>query len=200
MNITAEQVKLLRVETGVGVMDCRNALVEAGGDFEKAREILRQRGLAKAAERADREALEGMIELYSHGDGRVGVMVEVNSETDFVARSPAFRAFAHEIALQVAAMAPRYVSEDDIPEEVLVEKREAARQQAIAEGKPEGVIERIIEGKLNKFKDEVCLLRQTYIRDEELTVKDLLLQTIASLGENVIIRRFERWELGENTD
>ena len=198
MAITAEQVKDLRAETGAGVMDCRKALEKAGGDFNKAVELLREKGLAKAAERADREASEGILELYSHGNGRVGVMVEVNSETDFVARSAAFRAFAHEVALQIAAAAPDYIHPDDIPAEVLENERAKARGRALEEGKAESVVDRIVEGRLEKFKDEACLLRQPYIRDENLTVEKLLHQNIAAIGENIVIRRFVRWEVGES--
>jgi len=159
---------------------------------------LREKGLAMAAKRADREASEGVVELYSHGQGRVGVMVEVNCETDFVARSEAFRTFAHEIALQIAAGAPRYLRPEDIPEEVYEHEREIARARAREEGKPEAVLERIVEGRIEKFKDEVCLLRQPYIRDESITVEKLLHQNIAAIGENIVIRRFARWELGES--
>jgi elongation factor Ts len=197
MAITTQQIKELREESGAGILDCRKALEQANGDFEKAVAYLREKGLAQAAKRADREVLEGMLELYSHGNGRVGVMVEVNCETDFVARSETFRNFAHEIALQIAAGAPRFVKESDIPEEVLEEERQKARALGSAEGKPEHVIERIVEGRLEKFKNEVCLLRQTYIRNEEITVQDLLHQQIASMGENIVIRRFVRWEVGE---
>jgi elongation factor Ts len=179
-------------------MDVRKALEKTNGDFEMAKEILREKGLATAAKRADRESSEGIVELYSHGDGRVGVMVEVNCETDFVARSENFRTFAHELALQIAAASPRYIREDDIPEEVLEQEREKARRLGLEEGKPENVIERIVEGRLAKFKDEACLLRQPYIRDDELTVEKLLLDNIASIGENIVIRRFVRWELGEH--
>ena len=203
MSISAEQVKELRAATGAGILDCRNALEKAGGDLDKAVDILREKGLAQAAQRSDRETLEGYLELYSHGDGRVGVMVEVNSETDFVARSETFRNFAHEIALQVAAAAPRYLDVEDIPPQVIEEftddERMTARRSILEEGKPESIVDRIVEGRLEKFKDEVCLMRQTYIRDEDLTVKDLLHQTIASLGENIVIRRFVRWEVGEET-
>src|SRR3972149_4014256 len=198
MAITAEQVKDLRAETGAGVMDCRKALEKADGDFNKAVELLREKGLAKAAERADREASEGILELYSHGNGRVGVMVEVNSETDFVARSPAFRTFAHEVALQVAAAAPRYIRPEDIPAEVLEQEREAARRRGREEGKPEAILERIADERLEKFINEACLLRQDYIRDDSLTIQDLLNQTVAAMGENIIIRRFVRWEVGES--
>jgi elongation factor Ts len=197
MAISIDQIKQLREETGAGVLDCRKALETYNGDFEKAIEYLREKGLAKAAKRADREVLEGMVELYSHGNGRVGVMVEVNCETDFVARSESFRKFAHEVALQVAAGAPKYVRVEDIPAEVLEQEREKARNLALAEGKPENVIERIIVGKLEKYYNENCLLRQTYVRDENMTLEDLRNQHIAAIGENIVIRRFARWEIGE---
>ena len=198
MAITTEQIKELRDATGVGILDCRKALENADGDFDKAVDFLREKGLATAAKRADREVSEGFVELYSHGDGRVGVMVEVNCETDFVSRSEAFRTFAHEIALQIAAAAPLYLKEEDIPDEVIEHEREIARNRALEEGKPEKVIDRIIDGRLEKFKDEVCLMRQSYIRDEDVTIEKLLLQNIASIGENIVVRRFARWELGES--
>ena len=197
MAVTTEQIKEIREATGAGFMDCRNALEQADGDFDKAVNFLREKGLAKAAKRAGREASEGMIELYSHGDGRVGVMLEINSETDFVARSDDFRGFAHELALQIAAMSPQYVSEEDIPAEVLEHETEIARKQAIEEGKPENIIDRIAEGRLKKFKDDACLLRQPYIRDDSITIEKLLHEKILSLGENIVIRRFARWEVGE---
>ncbi len=197
--VTTEQIKELRQATGVGILDCRKALEAANGDFDKAVDLLREKGLAKAAKRADRDASDGMIELYSHGNGRVGVMVEVNSETDFVARSEAFRNFAHEVALQIAAMSPEYLREEDIPAEALQREREVAHNRAVEEGKPEKMIERIVDGRLEKYKDEVCLLRQTYIRDDSRTINDLLLENIASMGENIVIRRFARWELGEHS-
>ncbi len=197
MAISIEQIKQLREETGAGVLDCRKALEANNGDFQKAIEYLREKGLAKAAKRADREVLEGMLELYSHGNGRVGVMVEVNCETDFVARSAAFRKFAHEVALQIAAGCPKWIRVEDIPAEVLNEEREKARNVALAEGKPEKVIDRIIDGKLEKFYNENCLLRQTYVRDEDITLEDLRNQNIAAIGENIVIRRFARWEVGE---
>lgn len=197
MEITTEMIKELRAATGAGMLDCRKALVDANGDLQKAMEYLREKGMATAAKRSDRVASNGTVEMYSHGGGRVGVMVEVNCETDFVARSEAFRSFAHEVALQIAAQSPQYVSETDIPESVLAHESENARKRAVEEGKPEAVAVKIVEGRLNKFKDEVCLLRQTYIRDEEITIEKLLHQTVVSTGENVIIRRFARWELGE---
>jgi len=199
MAITTEQIKELREATGAGILDCRKALEQAGGDFDKAVDFLREKGLATAAKRADRAAQEGKVELYSHGGGRVGVMVEVNCETDFVARSEAFRTFTHEVALQIAAAAPKYIRESEIPAEVVEHERGIARARALEEGKPEAVVDRIVEGRLEKFKDEVCLLRQPYIRDESLTIEKLLLQNIAAIGESIIVRRFTRWELGEST-
>jgi elongation factor Ts len=198
MAITTEQIKELREATGAGILDCRKALEASGGDYKKAVDFLREKGLATAAKRADREASEGVIELYSHGGGRVGVILEVNCETDFVARSEAFRNFAHEIALQIAAMSPLYVRPEDIPADVLEHERQIARKRTLEEGKPEKIVDRIVEGRLEKYKDEACLLRQAYIRDEEITVEKLLMQTIASIGENIVIRRFHRWALGES--
>mgnify|MGYP006277729417 CR=1 FL=1 len=200
MEITTEQIKKLRDATGSGILDCRQALEKAEGDFDKAVDVLREKGLAKAAKRSDREASEGMIELYSHGNGRVGVMVEVNCETDFVARSEAFQDFAHEIALQIAAISPRWISEDQIPQEVLEHEKGIARKQFQDQGKPDHIIERILEGRLDKFKDENCLLRQEYIRDDELTIQELLHENIATIGENIVIRRFQRWERGESIE
>jgi len=197
MEITTAMIKELRAATNAGVLDCRKALTEANGDFQKAVDWLREKGMATAAKRSDRAASNGIVELYSHGGGRVGVMVEVNCETDFVARSESFRAFAHEVALQIAAQSPQYVSEAEIPESVLAHEAEIAKKRAIEEGKPEAVAARIVEGRLNKFKDEVCLLRQAYIRDEDVTIEKLLHQTVVSTGENIVIRRFARWELGE---
>lgn len=199
MEITIEQIKELRATTGAGVLDCRKTLEQVGGDMSKAIEILREKGLAKAAQREERETSEGILDLYSHGNGRIGVMVEVNCETDFVARSPVFRQLAHEIALQIAAAAPLYVHPDDIPAEVLEQERTTARQIGLDEGKPESIIDRIVEGRLEKFKDETCLVRQTYIRDDNSTVQDLLNQNIASIGERLVIRRFVRWEVGETS-
>ena len=198
MEITTEMIKELREATGAGILDCRKALVEANGDFEKAVDFLREKGVATAAKRADRTASQGVIELYSHGDGRVGVMVEVNCETDFVARAEDFRKLAHEIALQIAAAAPLYVREDDIPAAVLEHEAEIARARAKEEGKPEAIHEKIIAGRLEKFKDEVVLMRQSYIRDEELKIEKLVQQTIGTTGENIVVRRFHRWELGES--
>lgn len=198
MEITTDMIKELRTATGAGVLDCRKALQQANGDFEKAVDYLREKGMATAAKRADRDASNGVVELYSHGEGRVGVMVEVNCETDFVARSEQFRTMAHEIALQIAASAPKYIKAEEIPASELDHEAEIARARAKEEGKPDSVMAKIVEGRLEKFKDEVVLLRQPYIRDESMNVEKLLLQTVAAIGENLIIRRFQRWELGES--
>ena len=200
MSISTEQIKELREATGAGVLDCRKALEENKGDVEKATAYLREKGLAKAVKRSDREASEGIVELYSHGGGRVGVMVEVNCETDFVARSDAFRELAHELALQIAASAPLSVDEASVPADALAEKRKDAEVLAKEEGKPADVTERIVEGRIAKFLDEVVLLRQVYIRDDSKTIQDLVNEGVASMGENIIIRRFERWELGEHVE
>ncbi|MBN1230885.1 MAG: translation elongation factor Ts [Anaerolineales bacterium] len=199
MAVTTEQIKELREATGVGILDCRKALEASEGDFDKAVDFLREKGLAKAAKRSGRDASEGIVELYSHGDGRVGVMVEVNCETDFVARAENFRKLAHEIALQIAAGSPLFVSETDIPEEYLERERNVAAGQAKEEGKPESIIPKIVEGRVEKYKDEVVLLRQAYIRDDSKTIQDLVNEGVSSIGENIVIRRFERWELGESS-
>ena len=200
MAITTEMVKQLRQATGAGVLDCRKALEQSDGDMKKALDFLREKGLAMAAKRADRKASEGVVEIYSHGNGRVGVMVEVNSETDFVGRSESFRTLAHELALQIAAMSPLYVKEEDIPADVLEHEGKIAAAKAREDGKSEQIIPKIVEGSLTKYKDEVVLLRQKYIRDESLTVLQFVNQTVASLHENIVIRRFVRWQLGEGTE
>lgn len=198
MEITTEMIKELRAATGAGVLDCRKALTDSNGDFQKAVDWLREKGMATAAKRADREASQGVVELYSHGGGRVGVMVEVNCETDFVARSEKFRELAHELALQIAAAAPHYVKEEEIPAEVLEHEAEIARARAKEEGKPENVAEKIVQGRIEKFKDEVVLMRQAYIRDESINIEKLVLQAVGAIGENILVRRFQRWELGES--
>ncbi|NPV56500.1 MAG: translation elongation factor Ts [Anaerolineae bacterium] len=198
--ITIDMIKKLRGDTGVGISDCKAALEQAEGDMDKAMDYLREKGLALAAKRASRDASEGMIELYSHGNGRVGVMVEVNCETDFVARSESFRTFAHEIALQVAATSPLYISEEDIPAEVMEHEKQIATNKAREEGKPEAVVPRIVEGYIKKYMEDFVLLKQPYIRDDALTIQEYLNQTIASIGENIVIRRMARWALGETSE
>ena len=200
MDISLDQIKKLREATGSGILDVKEALQNSEGDFDKAVDYLRQKGLAKAAKRSDRDASEGVVELYSHGDGRVGVMVEINCETDFVARSDEFREFAHEVALQIAAAAPKWIKEDQIPDDVIEHEKEIARARYKEEGKPDNIIDKILEGMVEKFKKESCLLQQAYIRDEELTIQELMHEKIASIGENIVIRRFERWERGESID
>ena len=200
MNGSTEDIKQLREKTGAGVLECKRALDESGGDLEKATEILHERGLAKAAKKADRATSAGTLDLYDHGEGRVGVMVEVNCETDFVARTDEFRDFAHEISLQVAATDPRWVSEEDVPEDLLQAEKAKYADEAKEEGKPEDVIERIVDGRLAKFLDENCLLRQPYIRDDEKTVGELLKEHVATIGENIQVRRFVRWELAEEIE
>ncbi len=200
MEISVEQIKKLREATGSGILDVKEALQNSEGDFDKAVDYLRQKGLAKAAKRSDRDASEGVVELYSHGDGRVGVMVEINCETDFVARSDGFKHFAHEVALQIAAAAPKWVKAEQIPDEVIEHEKDIARTRYKEEGKPDNIIEKILEGMVDKFKKENCLLQQVYIRDEDLTIQELLHEKIASIGENIVVRRFERWERGESID
>ena len=197
MEITTQMIKDLREATKAGVLDCRKALEASDGDYQKAVDFLREKGLATAAKRADRQASNGIVELYSHGNGRVGVMVEVNCQTDFVARSEQFTKFAHEVALQVAAAAPKYIKEEDIPADLLEHETEIAKGRAREEGKPEAMLEKIAQGRLEKFKDEVVLLRQPYIRDDKITIGKLLLEQIAAIGENIVVRRMVRWELGE---
>jgi elongation factor Ts len=199
MAITTEMIKTLRESTGAGFLDCRKALEQSDGDMDKALDYLRQKGLATATKRSGRQASEGVLELYTHGNGRVGVMVEVNCESDFVGRSEAFRELAHEVALQIAATSPEYITEADVPAAIIEHETMIATVKAKEEGKPEGVIPRIVEGSLKKFKDEFVLMNQPYIRDESLTVQELINQKIAAIGENIIVRRFERWALGETT-
>lgn len=200
MAITTEMIKQLREATSAGILDCRKALEQADGDFNKAVAYLREKGLAMAAKRADRTAAEGVVELYSHGNGRVGVMVEINCETDFVARSDDFRKFAHEIALQIAASSPQYIREEDVPADVLERETQIGEARARQDGKPENVVSRIAEGYVKKFKDENVLMRQPYIRDESITIQELFNQTLVKLGENLVIRRFQRWQLGEASE
>ena len=197
MEIDAKQVKRLRERSGVGMMDCKKALQEADGDEEKALANLREKGMAKAAKKATRKASEGIVDAYIHHGDKVGVLVELNCETDFVAKNDDFRELARNLCLQVAATNPAYLRKEDVPEEILEEEKDFLRRQALNEGKPEKVIDKIIEGRINKFYQENCLLEQPYVKDEEKTVNDLLIETVARLGENIILRRFARFEVGE---
>ena len=200
MEITVEMVKELRQATGAGVLDCRKALSEAGGDFESAAAALREKGLAEAAKRAGREASDGRIEIYGHQGNRVAVMLELNCETDFVARTDDFQTLAHDLALHIAFAAPRYVTREDVPDEVVEEERASYRAQALEEGKPEHIVDRIIDGRLEKFYQQVCLMEQGFVKDEDKMVQELITDAIAKLGENIILRRFVRYQLGESVD
>jgi elongation factor Ts len=197
LKITTEMVKELREETGAGVLDCKNALQEADGDFDKAVEYLRQKGLAAAAKRADRAANEGTIGSYVHAGSRLAALVEVNCETDFVAKTDDFLDLAHDLAMQVVAAKPKYLLPEDVPAEVIEAEKETYRAEMEDSGKPEHVIDKIIEGKLQKYYQEACLVQQPFIKDEGLTVQDLVTQVAAKLGENIVVRRFVRFELGE---
>jgi elongation factor Ts len=199
MEITTEMIKELREATGCGILDCRAALRDADGDFDKAGDILREKGLAKAAKRAGREASEGIIEVYTHGDGRMAVMLEINCETDFVGRSEGFRELAHELALQIAAANPLYLTEDEIPADALEHEASIAAARAAEDGKPEKIIPKIVEGYIKKYKEETVLPYQTYIRDGSKTVQDLIDEQVVKLGEKVVVRRFVRWALGEES-
>ncbi len=195
--ITAAMVKELRERTGVGMMDCKNALVEAGGDMEKAIELLRTKGLAQAAKKASRIASEGLVSSYIHLGGRIGVLVEVNCETDFVAKTDEFKALCHDLAMQIAASKPEYVRREDVPQEAIENEKRILRQQALNEGKPEKIVDKMVEGRIEKYFKENCLLEQPFIKDTEKTVQDLLNDKIMKLGENITVRRFVRYEVGE---
>ena len=197
MAVSIDDIKKLKELTGVGLTDAKVALVEADGDFDKALEAMRKKGLTKAEKKADREALEGVIDSYVHG-GRIGVLVEVNCETDFVARTDGFKEFAHQIALQVASMAPIYVSEADIPEEEVARVRKEAEESGAADGKPADIAAKIIDGQVSKYFADKVLLNQQYIMDDSMTVGTFLKESIGKMGENIIIRRFKRIELGVN--
>ena len=195
MASTIEKIKQLREETAAGMMDVKRALEESDGDLEGARRVLRERGQAIAAKKSSRETHEGLIEAYIHFNGRVGVLVEVNCETDFVARTPEFRDFARNVALHVASMNPLTLSPENIPQEVLAEERAIAEKQARETGKPENIIERIVEGRMDKFVKEKALLTQDYVKEPDKSVSDLLRETIQKVGENIVVRRFVRYEL-----
>ncbi len=197
MSISAQQVKELREKTGAGMMECKNALVEAKGDMEAAVKILRERGLAAAAKKAGRATREGIIGQYIHAGGKLGVLVEVNCETDFVARTPEFQQLVKDVAMQIAASNPRYLRREDVPESVIQEERQILLKQTMGEGKSAEIAERIIEGRLNKFFAEVCLYEQPFIRDPETTVGDLIKSRIATMKENIEVRRFARFQVGE---
>lgn len=198
--IDASTVKELRERTGAGMMDCKKALAEANGDMEKAIEILREKGLAAAAKKAGRIASEGIVDAYIHGGGRIGVLIEVNSETDFVAKNEEFRQFVRDMAMQVAAASPLYVKREDVDPQLIEKEREIYRAQALNEGKPEKIVEKMVEGRLEKYYKEICLLEQPFIKDGDRTVQDVLTALIAKIGENISIRRFVRFERGEGLE
>lgn len=197
MAIAPALVKELREKTGCGMMDCKKALEEANGSIEQAIEILRKKGLAELAKKAGRAAKEGLVDAYIHPGGRIGVLLEVNCETDFVARNEDFKNFVHDVAMQIAAASPLYVSREQVPDDVVKNEKEIYRAQAIQEGKPEKFVDKIISGRLEKFYQTVCLLEQPFIKNQEITVQDYLGSVVAKIGENVSIRRFIRYQLGE---
>lgn len=198
--ITAQMVKEIRDRTGAPFIDCKKALEEVNGDYEKAIDILRIKGLAKAAKKIGRETPEGIITSYIHAGGKIGVMAEINCETDFVARNEEFQSFAKEVAMQVAAASPLYISREDVPEAVLVREKEVIKAQVLDSGKSGNVADKIVEGKIVKFFEENCLLDQTYIRDPKIRISDLLKSLVAKVGENIVVRRFIRYQLGESVD
>jgi len=198
--VTAEMVKELRERTGAGMMDCKKALTETKGDLDKAVDYLREKGLAAAAKKAGRVAAEGVVEAYIHGGGRIGVMVEVNCETDFVAKTDDFKALAKDVAMQIAAANPSYVRREEVPAEMIEHEREVLRAQALNEGKPANIVEKMIVGRIEKFYKEVCLMEQPFIKDPDKTITQLVNESIAKIGENITIRRFTRYQLGEGIE
>ncbi|MBP3392027.1 MAG: translation elongation factor Ts [Clostridia bacterium] len=197
MEITLAMIKELRERTSAGINDCKKALTDADGDMNKAADLLREKGLAAAAKRAGRVASQGVVECYVHGGGRIGVMVEVNCETDFVAQNEKFKAFAKDIAMHIAASSPLYVSKDDVPAEDIEKERAVLRQKALNDGKPEKIVDRIVDGQIAKFYEEYCLMEQAFVKDPDLKIADLLNSLVAVIGEKITIRRFVRFERGE---
>jgi elongation factor Ts len=200
MKVTTQMIKELRDATGAGVLDAKKALEAADGNYEAAVDALRKKGAARAAKKADRQANEGVIEVYSHLASRVGVMVEVNCETDFVARNEQFQVLAHDIALHIAAMSPRYLTREEVPAGDLDRELDVLREQARAEGKPKNIIDKIVEGRIDKFYGEFCLMEQPFVKDEKKKISQLVTEAIQTLGENIVVRRFARYELGESLD
>jgi len=200
MSISVEQIKELRELTGAGMMDCKTALGEAKGDIAKATKILREKGLAGLKEKSSRAAKEGIIDSYVHGEGNIGVLVEVNCETDFVARNEDFKQFVHDVAMQIAAANPSYINREGVPQEKVDSEKEIYKTQVIAEGKPEKIVDKIVEGKLEKFYQVVCLLEQSFIKNPDLTIEGYLGDIACKLGENIVIKRFARFQLGETSE
>src|SRR5659263_84556 len=200
MNISPAMVKELREKTGSGMMDCKNALVQSEGDMEKALDFLREKGLAAAAKRAGRIASEGMVDSYIHGGGRIGVLVEINTETDFAAKNEEFKIFVKDVAMQIAANKPEFVKREEIPQDIIDREKKIIRAQAIEEGKPEKIIDKIIDGRIEKYFADVCLMEQPWIKDTDKTIGQLLTEKIVKIGENITIRRFVRFEKGEGIE
>ncbi len=196
MNITSTMVKELRDKTNAGMMDCKKALTETGGDMEKSVDLLRQKGLAVALKRAGRATSEGVIETYIHAGGKLGVMVEVGCETDFVAKTDGFREFARDIAMHIAASNPVAIRREDVPEEILAREREIYKQQALDSGKPENIVDKIVTGKMDKYYSDICLLEQKFVKNPDLSIQDLLNELIAKMGENIGIKQFSRFQIG----
>jgi elongation factor Ts len=200
MEVNASTVKELRERTGAGVMDCKKALAECAGNLEKAVDYLRQKGLAAAAKKMSRVAAEGLVGAYIHAGGKIGVMVELNCETDFVARTPEYQALLKDIAMQVAAASPRYVRREDVPAEEVERERAIYRTQVLEQGKPEKIVDKIVEGKLDRFYSEICLIEQAFIKDPDRKVGDLLRDAVSRMGENIQVRRFMRYQVGEGVE
>ncbi|HWR28498.1 MAG TPA: translation elongation factor Ts [Negativicutes bacterium] len=198
--VTAQQVKELRETTGAGMMDCKKALVETNGDMDKAVDYLREKGLAAAAKKAGRIAAEGLVESYIHAGGKIGVMIEVNCETDFVAKTPEFHAFVRDLAMQVAAANPQYLCRDEVPASILDHEREVLKAQALNEGKPAKIIDKMVEGRVEKFYKDTCLLEQAFIKDSDKSVTDIVNAQISKIGENIVVRRFTRYQMGEGIE
>ncbi|CAH0119841.1 MULTISPECIES: translation elongation factor Ts [unclassified Paenibacillus] len=200
MAVTASMVKELREKTGAGMLDCKKALEEANGDLTKAAEVLREKGLAAAANKAGRIATEGVVESYIHAGGRIGVLVEINCETDFVAKTDQFKEFARDIAMHIAATNPRYVRREEVPADEIEKEKEILKSQALNEGKPEKIVEKMVEGRIGKFFEEHCLMEQAFVKDPDKSIETLLKEKISAIGENISIRRFARYELGEGLE
>ncbi|MFA5034888.1 MAG: translation elongation factor Ts [Candidatus Margulisiibacteriota bacterium] len=199
MAITVEMITKLREKTGCGMMDCKAALTETAGDFDKSIELLRKKGMAAATKRAGRTACQGLVDSYIHIGGKIGVLIEVNCETDFVAQGIDFQAFVKDLCMQIAASSPQYINKEDVPAEVVAREKEILTAQTKEEGKPEAAIAKIVEGRLQKFYGEICLMEQPFVKDPKVAVKDLLANLLAKIGENIVVRRFVRYQLGENS-
>lgn len=198
--VTAEMVKELRERTGAGMMDCKKVLMECAGNMDKAVDLLREKGLAAAAKKASRVAAEGVVESYIHGGGRIGVLVEINCETDFVAKTDEFRQFTKDVAMHIAAANPLYLDKDEVPQDVLEHEKEILRNQALNEGKPEKIVDKMVLGRVEKYYKEVCLLEQAFVKNPDMTIRQLVTEKVAKIGENISIRRFVRYQLGEGIE